>query len=45
MDWEFSNESVQTNGVPRKADYAMKMLYPYPKPTQVGRLRILRGAR
>ncbi len=31
--------------VPRKASNVMNILYPYPKPTQVGRLSIPRGAR
>ena len=33
------------NLVPRKAVIVLKAEYPYPKPTQVGKLSILRGAR
>ena len=45
MDWEFSKESECVKIVPRKAVIMMKARYPYPKPTQVGKLSILRGAR
>ncbi len=45
MDWEESTDSEWGSIVPRKAIDVMIAYDPYPKPTQVGRLSILRGAR
>ena len=45
MDWEVSKDAGLWRIVPRKATDVMKAQYPYSKPTQVGKLRKLRGAR